>query len=127
MCHTLPCISELGFHRRSYDFNRSISTVLTQNTNLDVKSKMPLSLRPVTYPSGLVRWDKSALILHFFWAWQFLQACVMEAGQMLTIGTAGLAGAPINYKEYVSFLLTYFLSKDANALIAYKCKISSPS
>jgi hypothetical protein len=51
----------------------------------------------------------------------------MEAGQMLTIGTTGLAGTPVNYKEYVSFLLTYFLSKEANATIAYKCKISSPS
>jgi hypothetical protein len=51
----------------------------------------------------------------------------MEAGQMLTIGTAGLAGAPINYKEYVSFLLTYFLSKETNTLIAYKCKIPLPS
>jgi hypothetical protein len=30
----------------------------------------------------------------------------MEAGQMLIIGTTGLAGATINYKEYVSFLLT---------------------
>jgi hypothetical protein len=67
---------------------------------------MPLSLRPVTYPNALVRWDQSALILHFFWGWQFLQACVMEAGQMLIIGTTGLAGATINYKEYVSFLLT---------------------
>jgi hypothetical protein len=67
----------------------------------DVKLKMPLSLRPVTYPNGLVRWDRSALILHFFWAWQFLQACFMEAAQMLSLGTAGLAGAPVNYGEYV--------------------------
>ncbi|KAG4437088.1 hypothetical protein IFR05_007422 [Cadophora sp. M221] len=38
---------------------------------------MSLTLHP-RQRDGLMRWERDALILHFFWGWQFIVACGME-------------------------------------------------
>ncbi|KAL2065743.1 hypothetical protein VTL71DRAFT_3413 [Oculimacula yallundae] len=49
---------------------------------------MGFTLRP-QHRNGLMRWDVNALILHFFWGWQFILACAMELFFTMCVITLG--------------------------------------